>query len=699
MKKFFINLVLTFLLLFPQTSISDVRNAADTPAQRPINTQKNSADLKKLYSEITSIDNSTSLKEYLKKRLQIVQSANLKPEEIASPQAVSVVDTEKLNKKHEKTLSAYEQIYEDSLNRAQTMDVPLNAQVKLEGEFYDFVPNNTPKAFVPDFPYVTIKLSDQKEIMAPAEEHIAYLLTTILVEPNGLMKVTEEFIFVSNNEDFPEGFFRILPKYTYSRTGSRRRLDLSLKSVTINDQEYHYKVTEIGNYLHIEPEHPLNLPTGIYTYKFNYLVDRVVWFYDNFDEFNWNITGKTLRNVVGSANAVVSLPEGNTFLAQNAIVSTKNELNESRVSITDLEPNTLAFADTEALGVGEDIHLFITLNKGTILIPDFFKNYLWFIQDYGMIIFAILSLLAIWISYKISLRQIRKNKDKTKAKLRKSPALFRLINSNTFDTRSLLAEILDLVSKNIISLKEDNKNAVLIKKTDNLKNLHKSVQKFVETLFPGTETSLPATELSKLKLQRAYRYLKKSVHNEYNLYLLKLNISYVFFSCAMLLCGIIASSFIAVNPSHTFGIIVMCSILILLYITLYRKYFMKKWLNWSIKIFSALSILYISSWLAIYTSYIYAALIIISILLIIFYYQEFSRRSGLLRNKIRETEEYKSYLQKNMEIALSAHEFNLRMPYIYAFGLEKKYPDTEIFTLIKQYEYLLPPIKQKGLKS
>lgn len=674
--------------LSPQVSFSDVRSAADTTPRPQTDAKKNSESLRKLYSEITSIQDKEGIQKYIKKRLNIVETAKITPEEVVSPQTVSVVDVENLNKKQQKTISAYEKIYQDSLNRAQTMDTPLNAEATLDGHFYQYV-NEEPKPFVPDFPYVTIKLSDKKEIMAPAEEHIAYMLTTILIEANGLMRVTEEFIFVSNNEDFPAGFFRIMPKYTYSRTGEKRRLDLTLKSVTVNGEEYPYKVTEIGNHLHIEPQKPLNLPTGIYTYKFNYLVDRGIWFYDNFDELNWNITGKTLRNVVGSANAVVSLPEGKTFLAQNALTSTRNGINPDRVTITDLETNTLAFADTEALAVGEDIHLFITLDKGTIIAPDLMKKYLWFIQDFGTIIFAMLSLVAIWLSYRISLKQIRRNKEKTKVKLRKSPAIFRLINSNTFDIRSLLSEILDLVAKNIINIKKNNDTAVLLKKTDNLKSLHKATQKFINTLFPTTETILPANDLSLLKLNRAYKFLRRTTYKEYHLYLLKLNMFYLIFSSAMLLCAITASAFVSINTAHTFWIILTCTLLFVPYIILLKLKFKKTWMKWLIKTFSAISLLYIAAWLAIYTSYLYAALIIISIAFIIFYYQEFSKRSGLLRNKIRETEEYKSYLQKNPELAVSARDFNTRIPYIYAFALENKYPTAEELELIKQFEHLL----------
>ena len=49
-----------------------------------------------------------------------------------------------------------------------------------------------------------------------------------------MLRVTEEFIFISNNESFPNGFFRILPKYNYSRNGDRRRTDITLESVTVN---------------------------------------------------------------------------------------------------------------------------------------------------------------------------------------------------------------------------------------------------------------------------------------------------------------------------------------------------------------------------------------------------------------------------------------------------------------------------------
>lgn len=682
MKKFFIYLLFSLLVLPFDSANAGVRSAADPAPTLPANTKQDMKRLQELYKEIPDLNDTAALQKYIAKRLKIATRADISPEEAYSPSATSIIDPEELKQKQAATMSAYERIHQESMQRAEK-DGTLNEDIELNGTFYRIKENPEQLTqFVPDFPYVTVKLSDNKEILAPAEEHIAYLLTTFNVEATGLMRITEEFVFVSNNESFPEGFFRILPKYTYSRNGNRRRLDLTLDSVTINNQNYPYKITEIGNYLHIEPEKPISLPSGIHTYKFNYLVDRVVWFNDNFDEFYWDITAKTLRNVVGSANALVILPTGSTFLAQNAIVSKKSNLDSERVTITALDQNSLGFADTEALDVGEDMHIFITLEKGTILPPDFSKKYLWLIHDHGAVIFALLALIAIYISYKISLAQIRRNQDKTRASLKKTPAMFRLINTNIFDVRSLGAEILNLCAKNFIDLLPKDNGAVLIKKTDNLKALSPTEQKLMATLFPGTETTLVSTAESRLKLNRAYKLLQRVIHRQFEIYKLKLNSVYLAFSFAMLLCSIIGAAAVSINPWHTFWVIFICTLFLLFFIILCCIPFKNKYANIGVKIYAAITTLSIGAWLAIYTSNFYAVITILSLVLIISFYRQFSRRSGLLRNKIKETEEYKSYLQKNTALAQNSRDFNAKMPYIFAFNLEQKYQDTVTFGLI-----------------
>lgn len=683
MKKFFIYLSLTLLIITPKFAISGITSVSEPSEQQYIDPQQRAEDIKKLFEELPDPNNTEALNKYIQKRLKIASKADISLQELNSPATTSIVDTKELQEKQQKTLSAYEKIYAQTMEKVNQQGT-LNENLELDGTFYrikEQQPQEIPQ-FVPDFPYITIKLSDKKEILAPAEEHIAYMLTSIKIEPTGLMRVTEEFTFVSNNEGFPEGFFRILPKYTYSRNNAKRRIDLSLEKVTINNQEYPYKVTEIGNYLYIEPKKPITLPTGVYTYRFSYLIDRVIWFYDNFDEFYWDITAHTLKNVIGSTNALVILPKGKTFMAQNAIASTTAGLNTKRVTINTLAENSLGFADTEALGVGEDIHLNITLDKETIIQPDLTQKYIWLIQDHGAVIIALLALLAIYISFKISAQQIRRNQDKTKAQLKKTPAIYRLINRNIFDARSLGGEILNLCAKNILELCPKEETAVLIKKTDNLQKLSKTEQKLVKLLFSGDETTLSATREAHLKLKRAYKYLQFSINKSFTLYKLRLNGLYLLFSISMLTFGIIGASTISVNPWHTFAVVSICALLLFPFIIVLTTHFSKKYLNIAIKIGSFMMLLYTSALMAIYTSNLYALIILLSVGLIISYYRTFSRRNGLLRNKIKETEDYKSYLQKNIELAQTSRDFSAKIPYIFSLELEHKYKDVKAFQLI-----------------
>ena len=253
-----------------------------------------------------------------------------------------------------------------------------------------------------------------------------------------------------------------------------------------------------------------------------------------------------------------------------------------------------------------------------------------------------------------------------------------------------------MISKNIISLEKDGDTALLIKKTDNLKKLPKQTQKLINTLFPGAETTLSANNQSLLKIERTYKLLRRQTMRKFSSYKIKLNSLYILSSIAMIFCGIIVASLVAVNPLHTFLVITVCALLMVPFVYLFTIRFKRKIITILIRLLSAFCLFGIASWMSIYTSILYSFIILLSIILIFFYSKAFSKRSGLLRNKIKETEEYKSYLQKNPELAINAKDFSTRLPYIYAFELENKYADISTLALLEQFAKLVSthPIKE-----
>ena len=62
-----------------------------------------------------------------------------------------------------------------------------------------------------------------------------------------------------------------------------------------------------------------------------------------------------------------------------------------------------------------------------------------------------LAFLAIFIAYKISLKQIFKNKDKTRANIKKTPAIWRVLNQNEFDEEYIYNTI--LINENLTEAK------------------------------------------------------------------------------------------------------------------------------------------------------------------------------------------------------------------------------------------------------
>jgi hypothetical protein len=150
----------------------------------------------------------------------------------------------------------------------------------------------------------------------------------------------------------------------------------------------------------------------------------------------------------------------------------------------------------------------------------------------------------------------------------------------------------------------------------------------------------------------------------------------------MLIAGFIASSMLATNPLHTLFVIMTCSIIITPLVLLCTANIKKRYISLLVKLLSFLAILFVASWLSIYTSKFYTILVILTIYVIFSYNKMFSQRNGLLRNKIKETENYKNYLQKNPELTIDSRDFATKAPYIYAFELENLYTQSSIFTQI-----------------
>lgn len=596
---------------------------------------------------------------------------------------------EYIQQMQEENKSVFEKIYDNAMNRIS--NTSSTDQPPSETIFYELSPdavqNPVNELQTPDIPVVNVTLPTGNKIIAPAREHIPYMLSSYNILPSGLIQVQEDITVIANGQKLKNGLVKLIKKSTISRANVKKKLDIQLLSVTVNGQEIPYILEEIGDYIYIKPKKEYILQPGVYTYSIKYLLDRKLWYYDDFSEFYVDVTGSFLNMVITSANAIVSVPDGKNFISQNVIVGRNGNFTDKRAIVASLDTNALGFASVTPLLPGEGMHILVALDKDVFLVPDINRKLSWFITDYGDILFALAGFAAILISYMLSWNYIKRRKNLPSKASSMSPSAMRSLLLGGFDRRAFIAGLLELVRKNFIDIQQQDNSLLIVKKTDNLSTLSRSDKNVIKSLFPNKDTVLAVSPMQALKFNRAQRAMEKGTKLFMKLLSLKMNIGYLIFSIGMLLLSEIAISLLAVNPAQTAFILFSGTLTIAFYIWILRRHFKNKILGLLIKAVSGIFILLAILFISIYIKLI-AALAIAGMIYCIFEFDEiFSKRSGLIKSKQKETDELRKYLINNADTIGRSLIFYNKQAYIFALELQKYYPQNEYNQSVYKLDY------------
>ena len=331
------------------------------------------------------------------------------------------------------------------------------------------------------------------------------------------------------------GLSRIIPKISTSREGVSNKIDLNLASVSINGQEVPHKIIEESDSYVIVPEEEYTLEPGVYTYNFQYLVDRQLWQYNDFNEFYWDATGSRWNLIIGKAMVSIRLPGSSKPLSSLVFLGYPDELTSAGTMMSE-HKNVLGFAALVPLYIGEGMHVIVALPKTDFVPADRNRRLTWFLEDYGDILVATVGLLSILISYYLSWKHIAKNNLKNSNSFKRGAPLMRYLAMGVFDKISFAAFLLELYRKNIIDIQRGDKDILLVKRTDNLSSLERKERKAVNALFSRSEAVLALNAANQLKLKRAYKQVEANTLRKVKQLALKLNIGYLLFSIGIAGC-------------------------------------------------------------------------------------------------------------------------------------------------------------------
>ena len=600
-----------------------------------------------------------AMEKYIMERLKKATISNLGPtDSMDKPSSVNMQHSDDyIAKMNEKNKSFFERIYDEAINRISSGDTRPRGDAKSSGTRYIELKQDDMQQFqAPDFPVVTVEFPGGERTLVPAQEHIPYFSTQIEILPNGTASINDTAVVVAAGKKLKNGLSRIIPKISTSREGVSNKIDLNLASVSINGQEVPHKIIEESDSYVIVPEEEYTLEPGVYTYNFQYLVDRQLWQYNDFNEFYWDATGSRWNLIIGKAMVSIRLPGSSKPLSSLVFLGYPDELTSAGTMMSEHE-NVLGFAALVPLYIGEGMHVIVALPKTDFVPTDRNRRLTWFLEVYCDILVAAVGLLSILVSYYLSWKYIAKNNLKNSNSFKRGAPLMRYLAMGVFDKISFAAFLLELYRKNIIDIQRGDKDILLVKRTDNLSSLERKERKAVNTLFSRSEAVLALNAANQLKLKRAYKQVEANTLRKVKQLALKLNVGYLFFSIGMLLVAEAAMALLNINSGQAFAVLTACTVTIAFYLWVLKTKFKYRWLGFLGKVFAVIIIAFSVLVMSAYLHLVSAVMVLAAVYVIFAYTSVFAKRSGLIKSNVKDAQQYREYLIRNAETIKLGRDF------------------------------------------
>ena len=334
-------------------------------------------------------------------------------------------------------------------------------------------------------------------------------------------------------------------------------------------------------------------------------------------------------------------------VAEDDYVGFPDRLQKDQLTVLHPAGNLWGFASKRPLFSGEGFHILMALPEDGFWVPSWDEK-LFKIFDYnGDIIIAWHTLAVILGSFILSVKYIAANRHQIKANLKKNAVMLRYLAYNRFDMKALGGFLLELYRKNIIDIQQAEETILLIKRTDNLQSLSPYERRAVKELFLNNESVFNANKNNFLKIRRAAQWLSKELNRNLQIFILKLNSGYLFFSIGMLLLGEWFMASLQMNPSQKFAYLVIATAVMGAAMMLFKVSLPFKGGKWLLRGLSLLLIIpsfvamsaIISPW---------AAIAVVGALVTIMHFTAiYAQRNGLLKAQIDEAIKMKDYLRQH----------------------------------------------------
>jgi uncharacterized membrane protein YgcG len=326
------------------------------------------------------------------------------------------------------------------------------------------------------------------QAQSSGSEEIIWFHSNIELFENGDILVTESIRVRALGREIRRGIYRTIPTYYRDRFRNRIKMDFEVLGLLRNGLKEPFFIEKKSGNIIINFGDDTFLSPGEHTYALTYKMNRVVGFFDDFDEFYWNVTGNEWSFLIREASADITFPNGFEILHVACYTGMMGDT-ETRCNAYNRPDGSLHFMTKDALSPGRGLTIAAGWPKGLISEPTAEEklNAL-FIDNKGAMT-GLMGMLFVFIYYFYAWNKVGRDPEKGliiplyKVPGGFSPPAVRFVMQMGFDDKSFSAALVSLAIKGRLIIRENKRKFTLEKVADNHSELSRGEQKVFDKLF------------------------------------------------------------------------------------------------------------------------------------------------------------------------------------------------------------------------
>jgi uncharacterized membrane protein YgcG len=377
---------------------------------------------------------------------------------------------------------------------------------------------------------------------APAAESISSFSSAVVLQPDGVLDVTETITVAAEGNKINHGIYRDFPLTFTDANGHSHRVGFTVREITRDGkpEPWHKASNQDGIRIYIGDGDVL-LDPGTYTYRIRYTTARQIRFFPDHTELFWNVTGNDWAFPILKATALFTLPDDQAPVRWTAYTGRYGERGVAYDGAVALD-NQLRVATTRPLDAGEGLSVVLEIPEGLVLPPSGTQAlYYWFL-DNRHVVFGVVGLVGVLIFYLLAWNAVGRDPPKGTiiplfyAPPGISPTLAGYIRDYGWKGgwRKFTAAALALAVKGLLTFNDSGDDIVLTRTKlarpqEKLPPGENSLLKWVES--KGGEVTI--NKDNGKSLQTAFANFKSSVENESRNRFFRRNLGYFIAGAAL----------------------------------------------------------------------------------------------------------------------------------------------------------------------